>query len=253
MPLVISPLHDFPMIEPGDGIAPAILDCMNKTGVAMNDGDVFVITQKVISKAENRYYFLDQVTPSPQALELALDTDKDPRLVELILRESNEVVRKRKNTLIVEHKLGFVCAGAGIDQSNITSIAGRERVLLLPTDPDRSARMIRKELMDATDKQIGIMVIDTQGRAWRNGVVGMCIGLSGLPALVDKRGKNDLFGNTLQITVIGVADELAAAASLMMGQAAEGTPVVHVRGFPYPLEEGNFNDILRSKDVDLFR
>ena len=253
MPLVISPLPNFPMIEPGDDIAQAILDCMEKSGVDLLDGDIFVITQKVISKSEDRYLFLDEITPSAQAKDLAAETEKDARLVELILQESNEVVRKRKNTLIVEHNLGFICAGAGIDHSNITSAPERERVLLLPKDPNLSARGIRHRIAAATNKQVGVMVIDTQGRAWRNGVVGMCIGLSGIPALIDERGKSDLFGNTLQITIIGVADELAAAASLMMGQAAEGNPVVHVRGFPYPLEEGNFYDILRSKDVDLFR
>jgi coenzyme F420-0:L-glutamate ligase/coenzyme F420-1:gamma-L-glutamate ligase len=195
-------------------------------------------------------------------LELAEKTDKDPRLVELILQQSNEVLRTRLGTIIVEHKLGFVCANAGIDHSNVTSplaagkgsgLRAEEWVLLLPTNPDRSAEMIRQAILSSTGKRVGILIIDSHGRAWRNGTVGAAIGIAGLAGLQDLRGEPDLFGFTLRITQVGVADELAAAASLIMGQAAEGTPVVHVRGFPYPLREGSLQEVLRPKEQDLFR
>ncbi|PJB68731.1 MAG: coenzyme F420-0:L-glutamate ligase, partial [Anaerolineae bacterium CG_4_9_14_3_um_filter_57_17] len=158
-------------------------------------------------------------------------------------------------TAIVEHHLGFICANAGIDHSNVAGEgdASQEWVLLLPENPDKSAAEIRAALETASGKRLGVLIIDSHGRAWRLGTVGIAIGLSGLPGLMDERGWQDLFGYTLQITVVGVADELAAAASLMMGQAAEGTPAVHVRGFPYPLREGNLSELLRPKDQDMFR
>ena len=195
------------------------------------------------------------ITPSSQAIELAQKADKDPRVVELMLQESNEVVRVRVGTIIVEHKLGFVCANAGIDHSNVAGSGNenQEFVLLLPEDPVKSARNIREQIKQKTGKDIGVMIIDSHGRAWRNGTVGICIGLSGLPALIDERGWKDLFGYTLKITVVGVADELAAAASLMMGQAAEGKPAVLVRGFPYPLREGSLQELIRPKSQDMFR
>jgi coenzyme F420-0:L-glutamate ligase/coenzyme F420-1:gamma-L-glutamate ligase len=176
----------------------------------------------------------------------------------LILQESNEVLRTRIGAIIVEHRLGFVCANAGIDHSNVdTSLLSGEDpegwVLLLPQDPDLSSRMMRNEIKSLTGKSIGILIIDSHGRAWRNGTVGTAIGMSGIPGLEDLRGKADLFGYTLQVTTVGVADELAAAASLVMGQANEGTPVVHVRGFPYPLREGSLKELIRPKDQDLFR
>jgi len=175
--------------------------------------------------------------------------------VELMLRESNEVVRQRKGMIVVEHKLGFICANAGIDHSNVMGDGGEhaDHVLLLPENPDASARQLREQITRQTGKTIGVMIIDSHGRAWRNGTVGVCIGLSGIPAVVDERGWKDLFGYILKATVVGVADELAASASLVMGQAAEGTPVVHVRGFPYPLGEGSLQDLIRPKDLDMFR
>lgn len=243
------------MVEPGDDISDLIASSLQSSAITLEENDILVVTQKVISKAEDRFVSLSKVTPSLQAKELAIEVEKDPRLIELILRESNEVVRKRPGSIIVEHKLGFVCASAGIDHSNLSNstIDQDEKVLLLPENPDHSAMLIRSYFKQKTSRNIGVLVIDTQGRAWRFGVVGMTIGLSGVPALIDERGWTDLFGNKLEITVVGVADELAAAASLMMGQSNEGTPVVHVRGFPYKLEDGNFVDILRSKNGDLFR
>jgi coenzyme F420-0:L-glutamate ligase/coenzyme F420-1:gamma-L-glutamate ligase len=188
-------------------------------------------------------------------LELARQTEKDPRLVELILQESNEVLRTRLGTIIVEHRLGFVCANAGIDHSNVAGAGDstEEWVLLLPKQPDRSAEKIRGDIQVKIGKQIAILIIDSHGRAWRNGTVGVAIGVAGMPALQDLRGMPDLFDFTLRITQVGVADELAAAASLVMGQAAEGTPVVHVRGFPYPLREASIVELIRPEDQDLFR
>ena len=190
-----------------------------------------------------------------RALELAETSQKDPRLVELILRESREVLRVRPGTIIVEHRLGFICASAGIDHSNVTGEGAAEEdwLLLLPEDPDASARALRLRLEAASQACLGVLIIDSHGRAWRLGIVGTAIGLSGLPGLVDLRGEPDLFGFRLQITLVGAADELAAAASLVMGQAAEGTPAVHVRGFPYPLREAHLNELLRPKDQDMFR
>jgi coenzyme F420-0:L-glutamate ligase/coenzyme F420-1:gamma-L-glutamate ligase len=195
------------------------------------------------------------VSPSQRALELAQQTEKDPRLVELILQESNEVLRTRIGTIIVEHRLGFVCANAGIDHSNVAGAGDstEEWVLLLPKRPDRSAEKIRSKIQSKTGKSIAVLIIDSHGRAWRNGTVGVAIGVAGMPALQDLRGMPDLFDFTLRITQVGVADELAAAASLVMGQAAEGTPVVHVRGFPYPLREASLVELIRPKDQDLFR
>ena len=151
----------------------------------------------------------------------------------------------------MEHNLGFICANAGIDHSNVTG--SDDWVLLLPEDPDASARVLRRGLENSSEARLGVLIIDSHGRAWRNGTVGVTIGISGLPGVVDLRGTIDLFGYELQVTEVGAADELAAAASLMMGQVAEGTPVVHVRGFPYPLREADFNEILRPEEKDMFR
>ncbi len=255
MTLILTSLTGIPLIRHGDNLADIIAEVLQKSGILLEDNDILVFAQKIISKAEGRTVNLATVTPSPQAVDLAHKTEKDPRVVELVLRESSEVLRTRPGTIIVEHRLGFVCANAGIDHSNVAGEgnAAEEWVLLLPADPDHSAETIRKELESKTGKKIGILIIDSHGRAWRNGTVGIAIGIAGLPGLQDLRGRPDLFGFTLQITQVGVADELAAAASLMMGQAAEGTPVVHVRGFPYSLREGSLKELLRPKEQDLFR
>jgi coenzyme F420-0:L-glutamate ligase/coenzyme F420-1:gamma-L-glutamate ligase len=264
MSLTLTPLSNIPLIRHGDNLADILVAGLNASNLALEDGDILVLAQKIVSKAEGRMVNLGTVTPSERALELARQSEKDPRVVELMLRESNEVLRVRVGTIVVEHRLGFVCANAGIDHSNVSpqtsevfgdlgGLSAEEWVLLLPTDPDQSSRVIREKIESKTGKRIGVMVIDSHGRAWRVGTVGMCIGLSGIPAVVDERGWQDLFGYTLRITVVGVADELAAAASLVMGQAAEGTPAVHVRGFPYPLREGSLRELLRPKKQDLFR
>ncbi len=265
-PLALTPLSSIPLIRPGDNLADIILNALRATKIELADNDVLVLAQKIVSKAEGQLINLAEVKPSPKAKELATRSEKDPRLVELILRESNEVLRVRPGTIIVEHKLGFVCANAGIDHSNVSPSTfsppllgerlgerSEDWVLLLPQDPDHSAAEIRARIESATGKRTGVMIIDSHGRAWRLGVVGTCIGLSGLPGIVDKRGDPDLFGYHLRITLIAAADELAAAASLVMGQADEGTPAVHARGFPYPLREGSLKEILRDKEQDMFR
>lgn len=255
MPLTLTPLSGIPLIHQGDHLAELVLRVLPENRITLADHDIFVFAQKIISKAEGRTVNLANVKPSPRAINLARETEKDARVVELVLQESNEVLRTRPGTIIVEHRLGFVCANAGIDHSNVAGegSAAEEWVLLLPDEPDRSAGMIRKEIESQTGKQVGILIIDSHGRAWRNGTVGIAIGVAGLPALQDLRGKPDLFGFTLRITQVGVADELAAAASLIMGQAAEGTPVVHVRGFPYPLRESSLKELIRPREQDLFR
>lgn len=253
--LTLNSLQHFPLIRHGDNLADIIVSGLQENNLTLEDNDILVIAQKIVSKAEGRAVNLAQVIPSTRAVELARETEKDARLVELILQESNEVIRTRLGTIIVEHKLGFVCANAGIDHSNVAGVgnATEEWVLLLPAEPERSAQAIRQEIETRTRKRIGILIIDSHGRAWRNGTVGIAIGIAGLPGLQDLRGEPDLFGFTLRITQVGVADELAAAASLVMGQASEGIPVVHVRGFPYPLREASLQELIRPKDQDLFR
>ena len=223
--------------------------------ISLQDGDILVLAQKIVSKAEGRWVNLALVHPAESTIALANKIEKDPRLVEIILRETNQVIRTRPGTIIVEHRLGFICANAGIDHSNVAGDGDQseEWVLLLPENPDASAREIRKKLEEKSGARLGIMIIDSHGRAWREGVVGVAIGLAGIPGLVDMRGKSDLFGYKLKITTIGAADELAAAASLVMGQADEATPIVHVRGFPYPLRDGNLRELLRPEEQDLFR
>jgi coenzyme F420-0:L-glutamate ligase/coenzyme F420-1:gamma-L-glutamate ligase len=260
--LTLTALSGIPLIRQGDDLADIVVRALQGNEVSLEEKDILVFAQKIVSKAEGRRINLTTVTPSARAIELAAQTEKDPRLVELILQESREVLRTRPGTMIVEHRLGFICANAGIDHSNVDSpllagekpgVRAEDWVLLLPADPDRSAATLRQAILSKTAKRVGILIIDSHGRAWRNGTVGTAIGLVGLPALQDLRGEPDLFGLRLRITQVGVADELAAAASLIMGQAAEGTPVVHVRGFPYPLREASLKELLRPKEQDLFR
>ena len=255
MSLTLSPLPGIPLIHPGDDLVSIALQGLERAGLVLADGDVLVLAQKIVSKAEGRLVNLSTVEPSQEARELGKKAGKDPRLAELILRESRQVLRTRPGMIIVEHRLGFVCASAGIDHSNVHGEGGEAEnwVLLLPENPDASAQALRQGLELASKKRLGVMIIDSHGRAWRLGTVGVAIGVAGLPALVDMRGWPDLFDFHLQITQVGAADELAAAASLVMGQAAEGTPIVHVRGFPYPLRETTLAELLRPKEQDLFR
>lgn len=258
-PLTLTPLLQIPLIRQGDNLADILLASLQTSDLSLQNGDILVLAQKIVSKAEGRMVDLATVTPSPCAVELAAQAEKDPRVVELMLRESREVLRVRAGAVIVEHNLGFVCANAGIDHSNVSPLGADpveradDYVLLLPEDPDRSAAEIRARINAKAGVDIGVLVIDSHGRAWRNGTVGVTIGLAGMPGLVDLRGQPDLFGYSLRVTQVGAADELAAAASLMMGQAAEGTPAVHARGFPYPMRDGALKELIRPKDQDMFR
>ena len=242
-----------PLIEPGDNLVKLIAAALNAERFPLLSGDIVVVAQKIVSKAENRYVSLKDVVPGDKAKALAAETGKDARHVEAILSESAEVVRYRHNILIVEHRLGYVMANAGIDQSNITHTVGDERVLLLPSDPDKSAAALKAGLDTAFGADIGVIINDSFGRAWRNGVVGVALGVAGLPSLLDMIGKPDMFGRPMQVTEIAVADEIAAAASLLMGQAAEGLPVVVVRGLTFDAPARNASALIRPRERDMFR
>lgn len=242
-----------PLINPGDDLAGLIVDALNAGQLRLESGDVVVVAQKIVSKAENRYVELKDVQPSEQARTLADQIGKDPRYVEVVLSETAEVVRYRQNVLIVAHRLGFVMANAGIDQSNISHVDGEERVLLLPRDPDGSAAALKARLDAAFDANIGVIINDSFGRPWRNGVVGVALGVAGLPSLLDMIGAPDLFGRPMQVTEIAVADEIAAGASLLMGQAAEALPVVVVRGLTFTAAARPASALVRPRERDMFR
>ena len=255
--MTITALEDNPLVQPGDDLAELLLASLSAMGEALQDSDVLVLAQKIVSKSEGRYVDLADVTPSDRALELAEEVDKDPRLVEVILSESTDIVRYRKGVLVVAHRCGAVLANAGIDRSNIAQPDdGNElgtSVLLLPEDPDRSCAALRESLTQRTGAQIGVVINDSLGRAWRNGTVGAAIGCAGIEALLDLNGQPDLFDRPLQSTQVGLADELAAAASLVMGQADEGRPAALIRGLTGGQGNGTAADLVRSKDQDLFR
>lgn len=239
-------------MRPGDDVARLLLDALDRAGLAPLDGDVLAVAQKIVSKAEGRSVDLADATPSPRAVELAAQVGKDPRLIELVLRESEEVSRLRPGVIITRHRLGFTSANAGIDRSNVGP-DGEERVLLLPLDPDASARRIRETIRAERGAAVGIVITDSHGRPFRLGTVGVAIGVAGLPALWDRRGEPDRYGYRLQHTDVGVADEIAAAAGLLMGQAAEGQPAVLIRGLSLPPIDGRATDLVRPKDMDLYR
>lgn len=249
--LQLLALPGIPEVKPGASIVDLLLAATARTSTLLQTGDILVLAQKIISKAEGRLVQLAGITPSARAQQLAAEANKDPRLVELMLRESRAVLRVKPGIIITEHKLGFVMANAGIDQSNVPG--GDDTALLLPQDPDASARGVRDAIKHQTGADIGVLIIDSFGRAWRHGVTGMAIGVAGLPALVDQRGNADREGRVLKVTQVAAADELAAAASLVMGQADEGTPAVLVRGFPYALRESSIKELLRPEAEDLFR
>ena len=242
-----------PLIEPGTDLVSLICDLTENQGPSLRDGDVVVVAQKIVSKAEERYVDLATVEPSERALALSKEVQKDPRLVEVILRESRRVLRHKPNVLIVEHRLGFVLANAGVDQSNVDPQCGAKPVLLLPEDPDRSARLLREGLQARLGKNIATIINDSFGRAWRLGTVGVALGAAGLPALRDLRGQPDLYERPLQVTETGFADEIAAAASLLMGQADEATPIVVVRGLKWSAKASTAAQLLRDPKDDLFR
>ncbi len=240
-------VQDLPSIQPGDDLAALVVE-----RVALEDGDVVVIAQKVISRAENRLVHLSTVEPSQRAIDMAPTAKKDPRLVELILCDSNEVLRLHEGVLIVEQRSGWVCANAGIDRSNVPPGDGQVAALL-PEDADASARRFAARILELTGRTVAVVVNDSHGRAWREGSVGVAIGVAGMRPLKDERGRRDLYGYELQTSVIGFADEIAAAASLLMGQTDEGIPVVIVRGLEYQAGDGSAQEIVRPKERDLFR
>src|SRR5580700_548410 len=251
--LTITGLTGVPMVQPGDDLAQIALDAYAATGLAPEDGDVLVVAQKIVSKAEGRMVDVSTIEPSGQATALAAEVEKDPRLIEVILSESRRIVRHRPNLVIAEHRLGYVMANAGIDHSNVAPGDGTERVLLLPLDPDASALALRGALAERTGKRIAIIISDSFGRPFRRGTVGIALGAAGLPAVIDWRGHPDLFGRKLEVTETGFADEIAAAASLVQGQADEAMPIALVRGLSWSAPDAPAADLVRPAEHDLFR
>ena len=245
-------LHGIPSVRPGDNIALLLLDALDNAGISLQDGDILVIAQKIVSKAEGRTVLLADVKPGKEAIEVAEKTGKDPRLVELILRESEGISRMAPGVLIVRHRLGFTSANAGIDRSNVSQELEGEQVLLLPVDPDKSAAQISRELHMHTNVQVGVVISDSHGRPFRLGTIGVAIGVAGIPSLWDRRGESDLYGYQLQHTDVGVGDELAAAAGLLMGQGSEGQPAVLIRGLELSGAAGTARDLVRPPEKDLY-
>ena len=250
--VTLIPLHGIKLVEPGDDLGAIAVNAFAANELVPGNGDVLVVAQKIVSKSEGRYADVATIEPSPRAIALAAEVDKDPRFVEVVLSESKRVVRHRPGLLIVEHRLGFVMANAGIDHSNVSPTDG-ERVLLLPEDPDGSACALREHLAEVFGARIAVIISDSFGRAWRKGTVGVALGAAGLPALIDMRGRPDLFGRALQVTETGFADEIAAAAGLLMGQADEAVPMVLVRGLSWSAPEVSAATLVRPAEHDLFR
>jgi coenzyme F420-0:L-glutamate ligase/coenzyme F420-1:gamma-L-glutamate ligase len=253
MVVTLRPIPGIPLVRPRDDLAELLILACERQAISPKEGDVLVLAQKVVSKAEARYIDLATVVPSARAQSLAAEVEKDPRLVEVILGESRRVVRRRPGILIVEHRLGFVMANAGVDRSNVDPEAGAEPVLLLPRDPDGSAATLLARLSAHFGKPLAVIISDSWGRAWRRGTVGVALGAAGLPAVMDLRGRPDLFGHELRVTETGFADEIASAASLLMGQAAEATPAVLVSGLSWSAPSMPASALLRPPEEDLFR
>ena len=251
--LQVIAVPGIPRVQPGDDLAGLALAGLSSAGLELQPRDIVVFAQKVVSKSESRLVDLATITPSARALELGLQVQKDPRLVELVLRESRRIVRTAKDVLIVEHRIGLIMANAGVDQSNVAEPGGREMALLLPENPDASAARLRDEFASRTGCDVGVVINDSFGRPWRVGTVGVAIGSAGIPALLDQRGEPDMFGRTLRVTVVAYADEIAAAASLLMGQADEGRPVVVMRGLQRHDPQLPAKVLIRPPSEDLFR
>ena len=250
--LEIFAIPGIPMVQAGDDLAAIIAAAAVTAGSTPRDADVVVIAQKIVSKAEGRAVDLATVTPSAGAIALAAEVQKDPRIVQIVLSESVRVVRSRPNLMIMQHRLGFVMANAGVDQSNVAPSDGVQRALLLPVDPDGSAETIRARLAAHFGVKLGCVISDSFGRPWRRGTAGVAIGCAGLPSLIDLRGQPDLFGRILEVSIIGFADEIAAAASLLQGQAAEGQPVIIVRGLSWTAPDASIAELVRPPEEDLF-
>ena len=249
--LVACAIPDIPLIKAGDDIADIIASRAESAGLQLQAGDALVVASKIVAKAEGRSVLLASVCPSPEAVALAAETGKDPRLVELILSESQRISRKRKGVLVTQHRLGFVSANAGIDQSNIEG--GSEAALLLPLDPDSSADRIRSALRRLQGVDLAVVISDTHGRAFRVGNVGVAIGVSGLPAVQDLRGSRDLYGRVFEVTQVAYADLVASAAHLLCGEADEGLPAVLIRGLDLQSAHGRATDMIRAAEHDLYR
>lgn len=251
--LTLLVVPGIPLLQPGDDLGAIIIDAMGKAGLTPRNDDALVVAQKVVSKVQGRYVDLATVTPSARAKEVAVEVDKDPRLVEVILGESSRVVRSSPGVLIVEHRMGFIVANAGVDRSNVPPSAGAEPVLLLPEDPDAAAEALRMQFEKHFGIRLGVVINDSFGRPWRRGTVSVALGAAGIPALNNLRGQPDLYGHPLMVTETGLADELAAAASLLMGQADEGHPVVLVSGLPPTEKPIPARALIRPASEDLFR
>ena len=248
----MTALAGIPLVEPGDDLGGLLIAALGRMQIELRSKDVLVVAQKVVSKAEGRLVDLKSVVPSARARSLAIEVNKDPRLVEVILSESAEVVRQRRDVLIVVHRLGFTMANAGVDQSNVGG-PDTDQVLLLPQDPDASAAALKARLDREFGVETCVVINDSFGRPWRLGVVGVAIGAAGLPVLRSMIGSLDLFGRKLRVTEIATADEIAAAASLVMGQGSEGQPAVHLRGLDLDAPSAPASALLRPKQADLFR
>lgn len=250
--LTIQPLENIPMIKPGDDLASLIHGALLASEIELSDGNILVVAQKIVSKAEGRQVRLCDVQASAEAIRLAGETDKDPRLVELILGESTNIVRQSRGILLVRHRLGFVCANAGIDQSNICHDEG-ESALLLPLSPDVSARLLRETLQQLYGCRLGVIISDSSNRPWRLGSIGSAIGSSGITVLDDQRGGQDIYGRELLVTMVNRADSIATAALLMMGETTERTPVALVRGLEAESSDQTATMSVRPVSEDLFR
>ena len=253
--LTFVALEGLPEVRPGDDLVSLMLDAVGRDAGfgALDDGDVLVLAQKIVSKSEDRFVALDSVEPGSEAIELAARCRKDPRLVELVLRESTGIVRVAPNVLIARHRLGFVVANAAIDQSNVPG--SEARALLLPIDPDASARRFVDAVRERLGVRVAVLIADSFGRPWRQGVCGVCVGCAGLESLVDLRGHADREGRSLQVTQLAIADQLCAGASMVLGEASEGTPLVRVRGVPaaYLRTSRGARELVRPIGEDLFR
>jgi coenzyme F420-0:L-glutamate ligase/coenzyme F420-1:gamma-L-glutamate ligase len=250
--LALCALEGLPFIAPGDDLAGLLAGALREMQIAPQNGDILVVAQKIVSKAEGRIVDLADVEPSTRACTLAREVGKDARLVEVILRESTEVVRHKKDVLVVVHRLGFVMANAGVDQSNVGP-DGRSLVLLLPCAPDASAARIKARLDQDFGVEVGVVINDSFGRPWRNGVVGVALGAAGIPALWNLVGAPDLFGREMRVTEVALADQIASAASLLMGEADEGLPAVHIRGLTWPADYVPASSLVRPREMDMFR
>jgi coenzyme F420-0:L-glutamate ligase/coenzyme F420-1:gamma-L-glutamate ligase len=252
-PLAIRALPGIPEVEPGADLAGLIIHALTVAGLALAAGDVLVLAQKIVSKAEGRHVDLRGVVPSVRAREIATTVGKDPRFVETVLAESAEIVRVAGELLITRHRLGFVMANGGVDRSNLGRKSGSDFVLLLPRDPDASARKLRDAIRDRGGVAPAVIISDSFGRPWRRGVVNVALGVAGLPSIVNLRGTPDRDGRKMQTTEVAIADAIAAAAGLAMGEAGESTPVVHIRGIDCSGTHADGLALVRPLQEDLFR